>query len=182
MPGADVGLQRRGPDDRRAAQAARLRHRAVRQEPPRRPATSSCRPCTASTSSSATSTTSTPRRSPSCRTTRRPRTSRTSTSASGRAASCTAGRPTRTTPTEEPRSGRVGRQRIEDTGPLTKKRMETIDDEVLEHARRLHRPPARRGHAVLRLVQHDPHALPHAPEAGERRARPGAGSRPTTTR
>ena len=27
----------RGPDDRRAAQAARLRHRAVRQEPPRRP-------------------------------------------------------------------------------------------------------------------------------------------------
>jgi arylsulfatase A-like enzyme len=35
--------------------------------------------------------------------------------------------------TEEPRFGRVGRQRIEDTGPLTKKRMETIDDEVLEH-------------------------------------------------
>jgi arylsulfatase len=28
----------------------------------------------------------------------------------------------------------VGKQRIEDTGPLTKKRMETIDDEVLEHA------------------------------------------------
>jgi arylsulfatase len=37
-------------------------------------------------------------------------------------------------PTEDPRYGRVGRQRIEDTGPLTKKRMETIDDEVLEHA------------------------------------------------
>src|SRR5215218_10971771 len=36
--------------------------------------------------------------------------------------------------TEDPRYGRVGRQRIEDTGPLTKKRMETIDDEVLEHA------------------------------------------------
>jgi arylsulfatase len=35
--------------------------------------------------------------------------------------------------TEQPRWGRVGRQRIEDTGPLTKKRMETIDDEVLEH-------------------------------------------------
>jgi arylsulfatase A-like enzyme len=34
--------------------------------------------------------------------------------------------------TEHPRWGRVGRQRIEDTGPLTKKRMETIDDEVLE--------------------------------------------------
>jgi arylsulfatase A-like enzyme len=37
-------------------------------------------------------------------------------------------------PTEEGRFGRVGRQRIEDTGPLTKKRMETIDDEVLDAA------------------------------------------------
>jgi arylsulfatase len=36
--------------------------------------------------------------------------------------------------TEEGRYGRVGRQRIEDTGPLTRKRMETIDDEVLEHS------------------------------------------------
>jgi arylsulfatase A-like enzyme len=34
-------------------------------------------------------------------------------------------------PTEDPRFGRVGRQRIEDTGPLNRKRMETIDDEVL---------------------------------------------------
>jgi arylsulfatase A-like enzyme len=33
-------------------------------------------------------------------------------------------------PTEDPRWGRVGRQTIEDTGPLTKKRMETIDDET----------------------------------------------------
>ena len=37
MPGAPVGLQERRPDDRRAAEAARLRHRPVRQEPPRRP-------------------------------------------------------------------------------------------------------------------------------------------------
>jgi arylsulfatase A-like enzyme len=36
--------------------------------------------------------------------------------------------------TVEERYGRVGRQRIVDTGPLTKKRMETIDDEVLEKA------------------------------------------------
>jgi arylsulfatase len=35
--------------------------------------------------------------------------------------------------TDEGRFGRVGRQRIEDTGSLTRKRMETIDDEVLEH-------------------------------------------------
>src|ERR1700753_735436 len=34
---------------------------------------------------------------------------------------------------EHERWGRVGRQRIEDTGPLTQKRMETIDDEILEH-------------------------------------------------
>jgi arylsulfatase A-like enzyme len=33
-------------------------------------------------------------------------------------------------PTEQGRSGRIGRQRIEDTGPLTRKRMETIDDET----------------------------------------------------
>jgi arylsulfatase len=37
-------------------------------------------------------------------------------------------------PTEQPRWGRVGKQRIEDTGPLTKKRMETIDDDIIEHA------------------------------------------------
>ncbi|QOG18953.1 MULTISPECIES: arylsulfatase [Bradyrhizobium] len=33
-------------------------------------------------------------------------------------------------PTEHPRFGRVGKQTIEDTGPLNKKRMETIDDET----------------------------------------------------
>ena len=32
-------------------------------------------------------------------------------------------------PTEQPRWGRVGKQKIEDTGPLTTKRMETCDDE-----------------------------------------------------
>jgi arylsulfatase A-like enzyme len=34
-------------------------------------------------------------------------------------------------PTEEPRWGRVGKQKIQDTGPLTKKRMETCDDEFI---------------------------------------------------
>jgi arylsulfatase A-like enzyme len=37
-------------------------------------------------------------------------------------------------PTEQPRWGRVGKQTIEDTGPLTRKRMETIDDETSEAA------------------------------------------------
>lgn len=39
-------------------------------------------------------------------------------------------------PTDEPRWGRVGKQRIEDTGPLTKKRMETIDDDIVSGAKR----------------------------------------------
>jgi len=37
-------------------------------------------------------------------------------------------------PTVDPRFGRVGKQTIEDTGALTKKRMETIDDETSEAA------------------------------------------------
>jgi arylsulfatase A-like enzyme len=35
-------------------------------------------------------------------------------------------------PTEDPKFGKVGKQKIEDTGPLTRKRMETIDKEVLD--------------------------------------------------
>ena len=34
-------------------------------------------------------------------------------------------------PTVDPRFGKVGRQVIEDTGPITRKRMETVDDEFL---------------------------------------------------
>jgi arylsulfatase A-like enzyme len=36
-------------------------------------------------------------------------------------------------PTADPVFGRVGKQKIENTGPLTRKRMETFDAEVLEH-------------------------------------------------
>jgi arylsulfatase A-like enzyme len=38
-------------------------------------------------------------------------------------------------PTEDPRFGRVGKQVIEDTGPLTKKRMETCDDDFVASAK-----------------------------------------------
>lgn len=38
-------------------------------------------------------------------------------------------------PTEQPRWGRVGKQRIEDTGSLTRKRMETSDDEFVAAAK-----------------------------------------------
>ena len=37
-------------------------------------------------------------------------------------------------PTEQPRWGRVGKQKIEDTGPLNRKRMETCDDEFVDAA------------------------------------------------
>jgi arylsulfatase A-like enzyme len=37
-------------------------------------------------------------------------------------------------PTVDPRFGKVGKQTIKDTGPLTRKRMETIDDETRERA------------------------------------------------
>jgi arylsulfatase len=37
-------------------------------------------------------------------------------------------------PTEDPRFGRVGKQKIEDTGPLDTKRMETVDEEFLAAA------------------------------------------------
>jgi len=36
--------------------------------------------------------------------------------------------------TDDPRFGKVGKQRCEDTGPLTKKRMETVDDETSQRA------------------------------------------------
>jgi arylsulfatase len=37
--------------------------------------------------------------------------------------------------TEQPRWGRIGRQKIEDTGPLTRKRMETCDEEFVDVAK-----------------------------------------------
>jgi len=38
-------------------------------------------------------------------------------------------------PTEMPRWGKIGKQKIEDTGPLTTKRMESCDDEFVEAAK-----------------------------------------------
>jgi arylsulfatase len=37
-------------------------------------------------------------------------------------------------PSEDPRFGRVGKQVIKDTGPLTRKRMETAEEELLTRA------------------------------------------------
>ena len=62
------------------------------------------------------------------------------------------------TPGEDPRFGTWGKQKCEDTGPLTKKRMETVDEEFLGAIDRLHRSRKPRQEAVLRLVQFQPHA------------------------
>ena len=133
---------RGGPHHRRAAQAARGMPRGSSARTTSGTATSSCPRCTASTSSSATSTTSTPRRSPSIRDWPPPRIPRVQRDAP----------PARRHPLLGHRRRRrhrgravrpVGKQRIEDTGPLTKKRMETVDDER-RAAQGLHRAPGRR--------------------------------------
>ena len=62
-----------------------------------------------------------------------------------------------------------GTQKIEDTGPLTKKRMETIDDDIAARAVGVHREAKQGRQAVLRLGQLHPHALPHACQAGKSR-------------
>ncbi len=111
----------------------------------------------------------------------RRRTSRASTSASARAASCTRGRPTPTTTPRTSGTGASGRQRIEDTGPLTKKRMETIDDEVLEHG--LDFIDRQAGAGTPFFSGSTPPTCTSAPTRSPRASgRPAAGSRPTTTR
>ena len=61
-------------------------------------------------------------------------------------------------PTVDPRFGKIGKQTIEDTGALTKKRMETIDDETSAAAIDLHETTTGRRQAVLLLVQRYAHA------------------------
>ncbi len=58
-----------------------------------------------------------------------------------------------------PRWGKVGKQKIKDTGPLTKKRMETCDDEFVARGQGLHQAPGQSRQAVVRVAEHDPHAL-----------------------
>ena len=69
-------------------------------------------------------------------------------------------------PTDDPRFGRVGKQKCEDTGPLTRKRMETVDEEVTAGAINFMDKAAKDEQAVLRLVELHPHARLHAPEEG----------------
>ena len=48
-------------------------------------------------------------------------------------------------PTDDPQFGKVGKQVIENTGPLTRKRMETVDEEFLGCGAGLHRPQCKAG-------------------------------------
>ena len=182
IPGSPIGLQAEDVDDRRAAEADRLLDRAVRQEPPRRP-----------------------QRVPADgarlrRVLRQPLPPERRGGA--RARELSAGR--RVPPV--PRAVRAARRDplVVDAGrrrhrpraasaasgkPADRGHRAAHEEADGDHRRRgrrrrarLHRPPARGRDAVLRVGQHHPHARLHAHEGREPRARPGAGSRRTTTR
>ena len=55
--------------------------------------------------------------------------------------------------------------KIEDTGPLTKKRMETVDEEVTAAALGFMDKAVKDEQAVLRVVEQHPHAHLHASQA-----------------
>ena len=80
--------------------------------------------------------------------------------------------------TEDPVFGRVGKQTIENTGPLTTKRMETVNEEFTDAALDFIERGAQGEQALLRLGELDPHAHLHAPEAVVASARPGLGTYP----
>ena len=64
--------------------------------------------------------------------------------------------------TVDPRFGKVGQQKIEDTGPLTKKRMETIDDETAGAAVDFIQRQTRANKPFFVLVERHAHARLHA--------------------
>ena len=66
-------------------------------------------------------------------------------------------------PTEDPRFGRVGKQTIKDSGPLTRKRMETIEDDLLARSVDFIERATARRQAVPAVAQHDPDACLDAP-------------------
>ncbi len=72
-----------------------------------------------------------------------------------------------------------GTQKIESTGPLGKKRMETIDDEITKASLDYLETRQEGGQAVLPLVELHPYAHLDAPEEGEPTARPASASIPT---
>ena len=76
---------------------------------------------------------------------------------------CTA--TTAETPGEDPRFGKWGKQNCEDTGPLDKKRMETVDQEFLDATLNFIDRANQDKKPFLRLVQFEPHAYLDPPQA-----------------
>ncbi len=69
-------------------------------------------------------------------------------------------------PTEQPRWGKIGKQRIEDTGPLTKKRMETVDQETNDAAKAFIREAVASGEPFFVWWNAHADALPHPCQRG----------------
>jgi arylsulfatase A-like enzyme len=69
-------------------------------------------------------------------------------------------------PTVDPRFGKVGKQTIEDTGSLTKKRMETVDDETSNAAIDFIKRQVQANRPCLRLVEWHTYASLHPCAAG----------------
>ena len=74
-------------------------------------------------------------------------------------------------PTVQPRWGKVGKQKIEDAGPLPPKRMETVDNEILGLTLGFHGEGQEGRQALLRLAESHPHAHLHFPVAQVQSAR-----------
>ena len=83
--------------------------------------------------------------------------------------------------TEEPRWGRVGKQKIEDTGPLEPEAHGNVRRRLRRRGRGLHQAPARSRKAILLLGQLHAHAPAHAHQAREPGPGRAAGSLRTTT-
>jgi arylsulfatase A-like enzyme len=71
--------------------------------------------------------------------------------------------------TVDPRFGKVGKQTIKDAGPLTKKRMETCDDEFAERSVDFLKRQKATGKARVPLGEFHPHAPSHAHQTREHR-------------
>ncbi len=67
-------------------------------------------------------------------------------------------------PTEDPRFGKVGKQRIEDAGPLTRKRMETVDREFIDASFKFMDQAKAKGKPFFTWINASRmHVIPHVP-------------------
>ena len=175
LPGAKEGLVGQGPDAWRVAEAAGLCRRPIRQEPPRRsqrvsadspwlrrvlrqPLPPQCRGGAGE-----------PRLSEEPRVPRQVRPARRAEMQGDRSRRSDGGSALRPRRQADHRRHRSAHAQAHGNGGRG----------VPRQLARLHRPAAQGGHAVLLLVQRDPHAHLHAPQAGSRKARPASASSPT---